>query len=123
MFLGLGEGDRYFDRIISNTNRGVLSSMIGFFYMDFGNFSFWIFSLIMFLSILRNMDYEDSLERVRMILYQNRTRCFYKVINNIKKCVVIFGSFHVFETLCSLKNHFSSELMDVSLFHSSLLIF
>lgn len=123
MFLGLGEGDRYFDRIISNTNRGVLSSMTGFFYMDFGNFSFWIFSLIMFLSILRNMDYEDSLERVRMILYQNRTRCFYKVINNIKKCVVMFGSFHVFETLCSLKNHFSSELMDVSLFHSSLLIF
>lgn len=123
MFLGLGEGDRYFDRIISNTNRGVLSSMIGLFYMDFGNFSFWIFSLIMFLSILRNMDYEDSLERVRMILYQNRTRCFHKVINNIKKCVVMFGSFHVFETLCSLKNHFSSELMDVSLFHSSLLIF
>lgn len=111
MFLGLGEGDRYFDRIISNTNRGVLSSMIGFFYMDFGNFSFWIFSLIMFLSILRNMDYEDSLERVRMILYQNRTRCFYKVINNIKKCVVMFGSFHVFETLCSLKNHFSSKFL------------
>lgn len=37
--------------------------MIGFFYVDFGNF-FWmdIFFLI-FLSILKNMDWEDSLRR------------------------------------------------------------
>lgn len=40
MFLGLGEGDRYFDRIISNTNRGVLSSMIGFFLYGFWKFFF-----------------------------------------------------------------------------------
>lgn len=48
MFLGIG-GGWYFDRIISNTNRGGVICD-GFFYVDFGNF-FWmdIFFLIIFL--------------------------------------------------------------------------
>lgn len=48
IFLGIG-GGWYFDRIISNTNRGGVICD-GFFYVDFGNF-FWmdIFFLIIFL--------------------------------------------------------------------------